>query len=63
MQASRKPDDMKFLLKPTQDGVAQVKNLKTKDPKFANHVQTVADGFNLFAWFLSVRLNSFITSY
>ena len=45
---------MKFLLKPTQDGVGAVKAFKNNDPKLNNHVQAVADGFNLFGWIVSV---------
>lgn len=45
---------MRFLLKPIQDAVGEVKALKNKDPKVSNHVTTVADGLNLFAWFLTV---------
>jgi hypothetical protein len=46
--------DLKFLLKPIQGAMEVVKALKNKDPKMNNHVQTIADGFNLFAWFLVV---------
>lgn len=28
-----------------------MKALTNKDPKFTNHVRTVADGFGLFSWF------------
>ena len=39
------------MLKPVQKGLEAVKALKGKDPKLTNHVQSVADGFNLFGWF------------
>jgi len=35
--------------------VGDVKAFKNKDPKLANHVQTVADGFNIFGWFSTVN--------
>ena len=38
MQGCAKPDDKKFLLKPVQQAMADLKNIKTKDPKFSNHV-------------------------
>lgn len=60
MQGCSKPTDLKFLLKPVQDAVADAKALKNKDPKVGNHVQTVIDGLNLFAWFLTVDFNLLI---
>jgi len=58
MSLASKPTDMKFLLKPVQTGVADVKNFKNRDPNLNNHVQTVADGFNIFAWFATVRFQT-----
>ena len=62
LNACSKPTDMKFLLKPTQDGVGAVKAFKNNDPKLNNHVQAVADGFNLFGWIVSVISYSLILS-
>ena len=56
MQQASKSADLKFLLKPVQSGVGDVKNFKNRDPNLNNHVQTVADGFNLFNWFLLVSI-------
>ena len=50
IQSCAKPADLKFALKPVQTASGEVKNFKNKDPKLNNHVQTVADGLNLFAW-------------
>jgi hypothetical protein len=55
MSQAAKPSDIKFLLKPIQSGIGDVKNFKNRDPNLNNHVQTVADGFNIFAWFASVN--------
>lgn len=54
IQNSAKPADVKFILKPVTDAAGEVKNFKNKDPKLNNHVQTVADGFNLFVWAATV---------
>jgi len=51
-EASARPDDPNFLLVPIQTASGKIRDLKTKDPKYSNHVQTVADGINLFIWFL-----------
>jgi hypothetical protein len=45
-----RPSDLKFLLKPVQTYVGKVRDFKNRDPKLNNHVQTVADGFNIFPW-------------
>jgi len=51
MQNCKKAEDPKLLLKHVQAAVGDVKGLTNKDPKFTNHVKTIADGFNLFSWF------------
>ncbi len=49
-----KPADLKALMKYLQKETGDVRALKNKDPKFTNHVNTIADGLSLFAWFAAV---------
>eukprot|EP00347_Sterkiella_histriomuscorum_P014950 403358884 len=51
MSQANKPADFKFLILPVSKAKNDVRALKNKDLKMQNHVQTVADGFDLFAWF------------
>ena len=55
MQQSKRPEDIKALMKYLQKEMGDVRALKNKDPKFTNHVNTIGDGLNLFAWFAAVR--------
>lgn len=55
MSKSAKPANFQFLIAPVSKAKNDVKGLKNKDLKLQNHVQTVADGFDLFAWFAQVR--------
>ena len=50
IQSCKRPEDKLLLLKHVQAAVGDVRALKNKEPKFTNHVQTVADGFGLFSW-------------
>ncbi len=45
-----------IFLKPLQTNMADVKALKTKEKDLENHVQSVADGFNMFGWHLAVSV-------
>jgi len=38
MQGCKKPDDLKFLMKPIQEASEKCKAVKNKDPKLGNHV-------------------------
>lgn len=51
MQACKKPEDPRSLLKHVQAAVGDVRALTNKDQKFTNHVKTIGDGFGLFNWF------------
>ena len=54
MSQAAKPADIKFLMKPASTACNDVKGFKNKDANLNNHVQAVADGFNIFVWFATV---------
>ena len=38
------------MIKHVQDAVGSVRALGNTNPKFTNHVKTIADGFGIFGW-------------
>jgi hypothetical protein len=60
MQGCAKPADTAFLKQPVVQASTSLKNLKAKDPKFGNHVQTLIDGLNLFCWYLSPTIQEYV---
>lgn len=58
MQTCAKPADIKPLMDYLKKETGDVRALKNKDLKFTNHVNTIADGLALFAWFAAVSIYS-----
>jgi len=56
IERSKKPASNQFFLKPLQDQLAILKAMKNQKTfkDYANHVQCVIDGLNIFGWFLAV---------
>lgn len=57
---AKKPDNNQLFLKPIQTAAADIKAHKGKDPRFNNHVQAVADGINVLAWFIAPDLKEYL---
>lgn len=60
IENAKKPADTKLFLAVIQESVGAIKGFKGKDPRFNNHVQTVADGANVLCWFLAPNFDDYL---
>ena len=60
MENAKKPASNQTFVQGISAISGLIKGFKNKDPRFANHVQTVADGINVLVWFVAPNIDDYL---